>query len=263
MKITALTSCCVDFFPEQHQVYVGGNSLNFATQCKNSGKDDVSVIGGIGDDSHGKLIFDHLDSVQINRNHLYMINAPTASNKIFINEFGDRYFKADSWQGGAFDEFRLSEADWKLVQASDLIAMPGGDPNLKDLLSKRHSDQLVVIDFLDYLPLDFIENQINDIDIVFLSGKEDSLVKLQALATNYRKIVVTTLGAKGSIAFHNGSIYKQQAIEVEKIIDTTGCGDAFQAAFCTTWLETKDIPGALQAGAEASSKILAFEGGVQ
>lgn len=263
MKITALTSCCVDLFPEQNQVYVGGNSLNFATQCKNSGKEDVSVIGGIGDDSHGKLIFNHLDSVHINRNHMYMVNAPTASNKIFINEFGDRYFKADSWQGGAFDTFQLSEPDWKRVHESDLIAMPAGDPNLKDLLSKRHNDQLVAIDFLDYLPLDFIEQHITDIDIVFLSGKEESLVRLQALATNYRKIVVTTLGAKGSIAFHNGSIYKQQATEVEKIIDTTGCGDAFQAAFCLTWLETKDIQGAMRAGAEAASKILAFEGGVQ
>lgn len=40
MKITALTSCCVDFFPEQEKVYVGGNSLNFATQYKLYGIDD-------------------------------------------------------------------------------------------------------------------------------------------------------------------------------------------------------------------------------
>jgi fructoselysine 6-kinase len=62
---------------------------------------------------------------------LYPIDALTASNKIFINKDGDRYFKEDSWNGGAFDQFRLSENDWKVVAESDIVAMPGGDPNLK------------------------------------------------------------------------------------------------------------------------------------
>lgn len=262
MKITALTSCCVDFFPEQHQIYVGGNSLNFATQCKQSEIEDVSIIGGIGQDEFGRLITEHLEKEQIDHSHLYTIDAPTASNRIFINEAGDRYFKADSWQGGAFDVFRLSDRDWELVSKSDLIAMPGGDPNLKNLLSRRHDHQLVVIDFLDYLELDFIEQHISSIDVVFLSGKEDSLEQLKSLATQYGKIVVTTLGAKGSIAFQNGNAYHQQAIEVAKVVDTTGCGDAFQAAFCIDWLQNKDIRKAMQTGALAASKVLSFMGGV-
>tara|TARA_B100000902_G_C26592080_1_gene566331 strand:- start:257 stop:400 length:144 start_codon:yes stop_codon:yes gene_type:complete len=45
MKITALTSFCVDFFPELDKIYVGGNSLNFATQCKLLGYENTSVIG--------------------------------------------------------------------------------------------------------------------------------------------------------------------------------------------------------------------------
>ncbi|MDW3192879.1 MAG: PfkB family carbohydrate kinase [Cytophagales bacterium] len=262
MKITALTSCCADFFPEQDQIYVGGNSLNFATQCKQSGIEDVSVIGGIGHDEFGRLISDHLKKAEINHRHLYTIAEPTASNKIYVNEAGDRYFNADSWQGGAFDAFRLSENDWKLVEESDLIAMPGGDPNLEALLHRRHDDQLVVIDFLDYLALDFIEQHIANIDIVFLSGKEESLVKLQALSSQYGKMIVTTLGAKGSIAFYDGKTYNQQAIEVAEVVDTTGCGDAFQAAFSINWLQLKDISKAMQAGAEAASKVLSFMGGV-
>ena len=108
MKITALTSCCVDFFPEQGKVYVGGNSLNFATQCKLSGANDVAVISALGKDEFGTLIEQHLDKCKIDRKHVYRIDHPTASNKIFINEKGDRYFKEDSWIGGAFDAFRLS-----------------------------------------------------------------------------------------------------------------------------------------------------------
>ncbi len=262
MRITALTSTCVDFFPEQDLILVGGNSLNFATQCKLSGTEEVTVIGGIGKDRFGALISAHLDKAQIDRSRLYTIDAPTASNKIFINEAGDRYFKADSWNGGAFDAFRLSEEDWQEVQKSDLIAMPGGDPNLKELLKRRTSQQLVVIDFLDYLGLDFIEAHIEAIDVVFLSGRKEILSDLQALSNQYNKLIVATLGAKGSVAFYENETYRQNAAPAVKIIDTTGCGDAFQAAFSIAWYNNRNIYQAMEAGAIAASKVLGYMGGV-
>ncbi len=241
MKITALTSFCVDFFPELDKVYVGGNSLNFATQCKFLGYEKTSVIGAIGKDKFGKLIENQLDKSNINRSRLYQINEPTASNKIFVNENGDRYFKEDSWNGGAFDKFRLSENDWDSLADSKIVAMPAGDPNLKELLKRRNNNQLIVVDFLDYLGIDFIKEHIDNIDIVFLSGKEEMLDELKELSFQKGKLIVPTLGAKGSVAYFENRKYYQKAIEVDKIIDTTGCGDSFQAAFSIEWLKTKDI----------------------
>ena len=263
MKITTLTSCCVDFFPEQDKTYVGGNSLNFATQCKLSGIENVCIVGAIGNDGFGSLIKNHLDKENVNRDHLYSIDGPTASNKIFIDARGDRYFKADSWHGGAFDIFRLSENDWTYIADSTLIAMPAGDPNLKELLKRKTDKQFVVIDFLDYFELEYIEQLISRIDLVFLSAKEDMLEALRALATKSGKMIVATLGAKGSVAFYENRAYVQDAIDVDEIIDTTGCGDAFQAAFSIEWITTKDIRKALNAGAIAASKVLAFMGGVK
>lgn len=263
MKITALTSFCVDFFPELDKIYVGGNSLNFATQCKLLGYENTSVIGAIGKDRFGKLIENQLDKLNINRSRLYQINEPTASNKIFIDEKGDRYFKDDSWNGGAFDKFRLSESDWNSLADSKIVAMPAGASNLKELLKRRNESQLIVIDFLDYLGIDFIKEHIDNIDIVFLSGKEEMLDELQELSSQKRKLIVSTLGAKGSVAFFKNKRYYQKAIEVDEIIDTTGCGDAFQAAFSIEWLKTKDIEKSLKEGSIAASKVLNFVGGVE
>lgn len=263
MKITALTSFCVDFFPELDKIYVGGNSLNFATQCKLLGYENTSIIGAIGKDRFGKLIENQLDKSNINRSRLYQINEPTASNKIFVNEKGDRYFKENSWNGGAFDKFRLSENDWDSLADSKIVAMPAGDPNLKELLKRRNEKQLVVIDFLNYLGIDFIKENIDNIDIVFLSGKEEMLDELQKLSYETGKLIVPTLGAKGSEAFFGNKKYYQKAIEIDKIVDTTGCGDSFQAAFSIEWLKTKDIEKSLKAGSIAASKILNFVGGVK
>lgn len=263
IKITALTSFCVDFFPEIGTTYVGGNSLNFASQCKLLGQPNISVIGAIGKDSFGNLIQQHLHSHTINTSRVYASAEPTASNKIFIDKNGNRFFKEDSWNGGAFDTFRLSENDWESIRNSEIIAMPAGDPNLGELLHRRHQNQLVVIDFLDYLELDFIERHIDNIDIVFLSGKENQLNDLYELSVKKQTLIVPTMGAKGSIAFFENERYFQKAIEVDKIIDTTGCGDAFQAAFSIEWFYTKDIEKSLYAGAMAASKVLSFLGGVQ
>jgi len=263
MKITALSCCCVDFFPQEGKIYVGGNSLNFATQCKLSGINNVSIIGGIGNDKFGKLIEDHLDKLNINRFQLHKIEAVTASNKIFISDQGDRYFKKDSWNGGAFDSYRLSDSDWKFLEDSDIVAIPGGDPNLKNLLSRRNKSQLIVVDFLDYLGIDFIEKQIENIDVVFLSGKKEMFDDLEILSSNTGKMIVATLGEQGSIAFYKNKTYEQKAIEVDEIIDTTGCGDSFQAAFSIEWVKSKDIKKALKSGSRAASKVLSFMGGVE
>jgi sugar/nucleoside kinase (ribokinase family) len=263
MKITALTSCCVDFFPEQNKIYVGGNSLNFATQCKLLGVINVSIVGAIGNDQFGELIEKHLDKEKINRIHLNRIEEPTASNKIFIDNKGNRYFKENSWNGGAFDIFRLSENDWNYIADSTIISMPAGDPNLKELLKRRNKNQLVVIDFLDYFSLEYIEQLINNIDIVFLSAKEKMLSDLKELSIKSGKMIVATLGSKGSIAFFENNSYCQKAIKVDEIIDTTGCGDSFQAAFSIEWVKTKDVRKSLNAGSIAASKILAFMGGVE
>lgn len=263
MKITALSSFCVDFFPELEKIYVGGNSLNFATQCKLLGFENISVIGAVGKDKFGNLIENHLDKFNIDRSGLYRVDEPTASNEIFINEKGDRYFKETSWNGGAFDKFRLAEKDWNSLLDSSIIAMPAGDPNLEELLKRRNKAQLVVIDFLDYLGIDFIKEFIDHIDIVFLSGKEDMLDELQELSFQKGTLIVTTLGEKGSVAFYKNKRYCQEAVVVEKISDTTGCGDAFQAAFSLEWVSTNDIPKSLKAGSIAASKVLNFLGGVE
>ena len=263
MKITSLTCCCVDFFPELDKIYVGGNSLNFAVQCMLSGINDVSVIGAVGNDKFGALIEQYLDNKQIDRSHLYRINSRTASNKIYISEKGDRYFKDDSWDGGAYDIFRLSDNDWRYLDSSDIIAMPASDPNLRTLLNKRNEKQLVAIDFLDYHAVEFIENLIEKIDIVFLSAKEEMSAGLKNLSVKSGKLIVATLGAKGSIAFYKNSSYCHEAVKVDKIVDTTGCGDAFQAAFAIEWFKSKNINSALNKGSLAAGKVLSFVGGVE
>lgn len=224
MKITALSSFCVDFYPELNEEY--------------------------------------LDKTNINCSRLYQLKGKTASNKIYSSAEGDRYFKAHSWNGGVFDDFRLSDEDWHYIRDREMICMPAGDPNLSELLERRHDRQEVVIDFLDYHPIQFIKERMDKIDISFLSAKPEMLDQLEKLANSSGKMIVATLGAKGSVAFYKGSIWTQQAIELEHIVDTTGCGDAFQAGFMIEWYKSQNIEKALNHGTRIASRVLGYQGGV-
>ena len=52
----------------------------------------------------------------------------------------------------------------------------------------------------------------------------------------------------------------QPAVDVKKIVDTTGCGDAFQAAFTVSYFKDGDIRKALKAAAQQAAKVIQHYG---
>jgi fructoselysine 6-kinase len=263
MKIVALTVFCVDIYPESKSRFIGGNSLNFATQCVLSGCERVSVVGAVGNDGYARQITEHLDQYGIDREHLYMVPGKTASNKIYLDERGDRYFQEDSWDGGVYQTFRLDCKDWEFVNKQDVAAIPYGDPNFKELLKNRKDRLKIVVDFLDstayheilaFLPLCWLS---------FLSGNTQTVDFFMDYASYLPEPFIITLGAKGSIALYKGKKYEQKAFAIDKIVDTTGCGDAYQAAFACEWFGSMDLEKALLKGARAASRVLSYRGAVQ
>ena len=94
-------------------------------------------------------------------------------------------------------------------------------------------------------------------DVIFIGGEKKYEKAVQVLAKQYlRKVFILTLGKDGSIAYHEGIKILQPAYKIKKVVDTTGCGDAFQAAFLASWLENKNIKTALIKGAKRAADII-------
>ena len=49
---------------------------------------------------------------------------------------------------------------------------------------------------------------------------------------------------------------------MDKVIDTTGCGDAFQAAFTASYFAIQNVEASLLAGAELGRKAAMRHGGI-
>jgi sugar/nucleoside kinase (ribokinase family) len=97
--------------------------------------------------------------------------------------------------------------------------------------------------------INFIKNSditiMNEEEINELARKKNTILSMKKVYKLGTKLVVVTLGSKGSVAYDGNKIYRQKGFKV-KIIDSTGCGDSFTAAFLHYILKNKDIAKALE-----------------
>ena len=61
------------------------------------------------------------------------------------------------------------------------------------------------------------------------------------------------MGVRGSMCFDGKDFVKCPAFHVEKVVDTTGCGDLFHTGFAIRWLETHDLMECQRFGAAVSA----------
>ena len=263
LNIVALTTCCVDFYPQLNKSFMGGNSLNVASMWKKLDPDsNISVITCLGNDSNGKMISNFFQKIGIDTTRVYTKNGINACNQLRVDENGERFGIEGTWQGGVYESFYLSNADWEWVSQQNIVAIPANNPNFSTMLKRRHNSQMLSVDYLDIENNIPIEDSIAKTDIAFITARTELLPKYKELAYKTKKLIVVTLGHKGSYTFYNGETYYQPAIQVPKVIDTTGCGDAYQAAFALTFYSTQNIKDSMYAGAMAASQILQEWGGV-
>ena len=86
------------------------------------------------------------------------------------------------------------------------------------------------------------------------TGLTDAEEAVRQMWAKYRpKVCGATMGARGSMCFDGHDFVKCPAFKVEKVIDTTGCGDLFHAGFAVRWLETHDLLDCQRFGAAVAA----------
>jgi sugar/nucleoside kinase (ribokinase family) len=224
----------MDFFPQQNKYYAGGNSLNQSIRFCQMGHQSA-FVGALGTDDAGEQVAALLQAESVDVSHMRRVNGQTASNKIINDDLGERYGIDGAWEGGVYEEFQLE---------------------------RKNNNQFMSVDFLHLKDYELLQKSLRVADIAYFGGTADMINDLARIAKENRGVIVLTLGAEGSIAFEGDQSYRQKALTTDRVIDSTGCGDAFQAAFTASYFNTKDIRASLLAGAELGNKAAMSFGGV-
>lgn len=80
-----------------------------------------------------------------------------------------------------------------------------------------------------------------------ITGKQEPTEAVRALA-QIGPTAIIKMGADGVIACQNGELLRCPAFPVERVVDTTGAGDAFNAGFIYGTLRGYTLPDALRCG---------------
>lgn len=261
-KIAAVSTVCTDVFMEINEIHPGGEALNFCGNICRLPNIASYLLGAVGKDVYGSAILDTLKNYPINTDYLQVLDGQTAHNKIYLTPEGDRYFHADSWNGGLSDSYRLREGDIAFLKNTDAVHTTVFTPALPDLLRlKKEHSFLLAVDFNEERSFSAWEEMLPFLDIFFISGEEAILPCMKELSRKYDTILVATLAERGSIAYHHGNTFRAEAVPVKKVVDTTGCGDSYQAGFVASYCQSADIEKAMRKGSLLAAKTLSHVGG--
>lgn len=262
MRLVCVGEITQDRYLLQNLTTVGGISLNQAVHARRCGA-DVALISCIGSDQAGRAALELLRRAGIDASRVLQRAGETAHQDIVITPEGERIFPPGGYGSGVLADWALRPEDIAFTRDFDLVVAPyfSQVAHIFDAVMFDANPRIRrAADFLDWNELggdtQRIERALPQLDVAFLSGNQQAIDLLEPLAQRHDCLMVVTLGAEGSVALARGQRYYQAALPVDQVVDTTGCGDAFAAAFLVRYMQDGNIPEALLAGAKQSASVV-------
>lgn len=269
---TALGHCCVDYLCQVDRIPVdlkiealshltqgGGPSATAAAAASRFGM-PAAFIGSIGDDPSGQIIRQEFlkDSVDISGLAVRR-NCTSTTAFCWVDAAGRRSIV---WYRGSGPELTAEEVPESLVSKAAVLHLDGHQLTAANraIQIARQSKVLTAVDAGTLRPGVYELCQLCDIVIVSekfsasLSGRNDPEAALRKLTELDAAVVGITLGPRGSIGFDraSGKTFRCPAYPVDPVVDTTGAGDVYHAAFEVFYSETRDTPASMKFAAAAA-----------
>lgn len=266
MRIVSVGESTIDCYLDLNRQFVGGISLNFAVHAKRCGAENVSLVSCIGDD-HAARILEKLAAEGVDASFVSIQRGATARQNITLAANGERVFPPGGYLPGVLEGYMLDEAALRFIRSHHIVASAmfrQVEPLFRQVMDGPHSEGWHVADFLDLSDYEkdigVMERFTERLAIAFVSGDEGLAELLRPLSRAMQCLIVVTLGAGGSVALVKGELLFQSSLEVADVVDSTGCGDAFQAAFTVSYWRDGDVRRALERGAQQAAQVLQHHG---
>lgn len=268
----------VEQFIDDFSLQLGGSAAIFASQMARLGV-STAMLGWLGTDVFGNFVHDELEKSGIDTTRIKRHPAVKTCLGLALSETHDRAIltyagtldlpSADDldpallvscrhWHIGAYFLMRGIRSAWKhwLELCREANVTTSLDTNWDP--EERWTDVLDLLPLIDvFLP--------NEAEALAISQQADVLSAARTLAQS-GPLVVIKRGEKGALAAKGDQVWELDAqaslIKPEKIIDTTGAGDNFDAGFICGWLRNASIKDSLSLGHRCAVSSLSHAGGI-
>lgn len=256
-----------DYFHED----IGGGGVNVAAGVAKHGL-RTAVFGKVGNNPFKDVILKKLTDKKVSTEFCQLEDDYYKISSILLTEKGERTIIHYETPSHMLKEFLLHK---ELRKAKNIYFSSLEHLNLyekKRMINYMKGNQTLT--FVNLSSLDCrksikeLTNFFDALDILIINTHEFSeLVKRPYNKINFKnleiklpylidRILIVTDAEKGSYGYFKGQNYFQEAIKPQKIVDTTGCGDAYTAGFIAQYLKSKDMKSSMESGAKYASKII-------
>ncbi|XVE52912.1 hypothetical protein DITRI_Ditri02bG0162400 [Diplodiscus trichospermus] len=257
----------------------GGKGANQAT-CGAKLSYPTYFIGRVGDDAHGKLITEALESGGVRSEYLKSLGGgvPTGHAVVMLQSDGQNSIIIVGGANMSCWPEKLSDEDLDVVMKAGIVLLQREIPdsvNIQVAKAARSAGVTVIMD-AGGMDAPIPQELLNFVDI--FSPNESELGRLTGMPTeSFEQIsqaaakchkmgvkqVLVKLGAKGSALFVEGEEpIKQSIIPAAEVLDTTGAGDTFTASFAVALVEGKSKEECLRFAAAAASLCVQVMGAI-
>jgi ribokinase len=253
------------------RIVPGGSAANVAVWAARLGA-VAAFIGAVGDDPAGAWLREDLwrEGVQA---HLPIVGAPTAAVAALVDGEGERAMIADRGAAAALAPEHVEQAyvppGCRLhLPAYSLFGEPMASASLRAVRYCREAGGSVAIDSSSVGPLAAYGRErflrlVAEIapNVLFVNADEGSYLSGCAAAADgvrllrrLARLVVWKQGADGALALGD-NLVRAPGTRVE-VVDSTGAGDAFAAAFTVATLGGASVRSALERGNALAARVV-------
>jgi sugar/nucleoside kinase (ribokinase family) len=227
----------------------GGGGGNVACAASRLGL-RTGLVSWVGDDAEGRLVLADLRRFGVDVTHV-LVEPDTNTNftTVLVDPSGE---KAIIVVPTAFNTLSLDSSLVAYLGNTRLVHSTAYDPDQLERTARvvHAAGGLVSADIEPVAGLqdETLRQALSAVDIVFLDadtlGLDDYEQAAQELRAAGPELVVITLGAQGALAGNAQGIIRCPAFRIQ-VVDTTGAGDCFTAAFLTAYLRQFPLKQAL------------------
>lgn len=249
----------------------GGSAANCAAIAGSLGQ-TVSFLGSLGSDTWTKPLLHDFRKFNVNTRYLKRTDGNTGTCVAVVDAAGERKFHSyrgvnesdppmlppDSvWKrhhclhlsGYCFQQSNSRQTAWALLREAKRNGLAVSlDPSY--LFAKQTGSEMDEL----LQQLDFMFPNLDE--AALLTGEQDPIKAARVLRNRGVKTVLVTLGSEGCLLSSNETEQFIKIDPVEKVIDTTGAGDAFCGGFLTGWLKGLTLVQACKLGCASAAHIV-------
>ena len=246
-----------------HAILGGGPAGNSTAGAAALGK-SAAFIGTVGDDADGRMILDTFAREGVDTSMVAVRKGATSAIAyLWIEEkTGNR---SCAWTREGLTELTADEITPEIADAirgAKVLHLDGHNAAGAIAAAKIAKEAGVTIMYDAGTHRDGMSELLPLADLLIcseefilkLTGLKDAEAAVRQVWEKYRpKVCGATMGVRGSMCFDGRDFVKCPAFKVEKVVDTTGCGDLFHTGFAVRWLETHDLMECQRFGAAVSA----------